>query len=347
MSLNLFEGKVIFRVDYDNDSWLELNGTDVVNTGQWVNVNFARSFNEPYEEEGLLDVNGKRAFGSPNHPIDFTKVPNLLNTEYYIGGVPPGFDAKNIRGLHDHFLGCIREIQIGTEARDPMQSTNYYGVEASCRTGISQVGFPGDGFVELPSHSLRRRANFGFVFRTLKSNALLMLAAYPPSALNELDSKSTIGNYSVYLSDGKINVKIDAGQGALLLTSNLTLNDGDYHVVSVTKVRKRFALRINDELQSLKRLSGTLDVVILPEEKGGLFIGGAPSEFANLAALNPFEGSIKDLVFNNRSVSFDDHIRFDNVEFGREGPDMGMHGMMVMKTEPLRRGFKEGCNRVS
>lgn len=311
MSLKLHEGIVIFRVNYDRDTWLELNSTNAVNKGRWSNVKFIRAFDDDSStEEGALTVNGIRINGSPNRPIDYHNVPNLLNTNYYFGGVPPGFDKKLLPKSNEGFLGCMKEIQIGTETQNPLESINAFGIEAGCKDIVSKAGFNGNGFVELPSYSLRRRASFGFVFRTLQPDGLLLLAAHPPNFLQEYDERSIFGNYSVNLIDGKIHVKIDAGLGAILLTSNITLNDGNYHVVSISKMRRKFELRINDQLQSTKKLNMTIDGVILPENKGGMFLGGAPKamEFINLAPLNPFKGLIKDIVFNNKTVSFARYI---------------------------------------
>lgn len=309
----------------------------------------ARHFNPPFEEDAKLEINSITSFGSPNVPIDANNLPNFIDSDYFIGGVPPGF--KLINTAYNSFLGCIKDIQIDSDARDPLENANQFGVAPSCKEVITKAGFYGDGFVELPSHSLRKRANFGFVFRTQKSNSLILLAAYPARLVENEFFKPPVGNYSVNLIDGKLNVRIDAGQGAIELTSNLTLNDGEYHIVSVSKVGRRFELRVNDELQSVRSFKTPPFVVNLPEEEGGMFVGGATDEFTSLASLEPFEGSIKDLVFNNRSISFENYIAFSNVHFGRDGPDMGtrLDGMMIMKTEPFgggRRG-QEGCRRVS
>lgn len=198
---------------------------------------------------------------------------------------------------------------------------------------------------------MKKRANFGFVFRTLQPDCLLLLSAYTPQSTGDFDSKDVKGNFSVTLVNGRTHVWIDAGKGRVELESNLTLNDGEYHVVSVSKMGRKFELRINDEIQSMKTLSATPALVNMPEEFGGLFLGGAPDfpEFDNLApTLNALKGSIKNIVFNNRTISYDEVLTFKNVHMGGTGPEMG--GTIPMKTEAIRTSFKEtkeGCHRVS
>lgn len=213
--------------------------------------------------------------------------------------------------------------------------------------------FTGNGYVELSSHSLRKRANFGFVFRTLQKDCLLLFSGYPPQTMADYDAKDVRGNFSVSLINGHIHVWVDAGKGRVELESNLTLNDGEFHVVNLNKIGRKFELRINDDLQTVKTLSATPALVNSPEDFGGLFLGGVPEfpEFDNLApTFTGLEGAIKDVVFNNKTISFDQVMSFKNVHMGALGPHMGMGSPMLMKTEAIGQKFKEsteGCQRVS
>lgn len=191
------------------------------------------------------------------------------------------------------------------------------------------------------------------MFRTLQPECLLLLSAYPPQSAADYDTKDVRGNYSIALINGRIHVWVDAGKGRVELDSNLTLNDGEFHTVSVTKSGRKFELRINDQLQATKTLSSTPALVNMPESSGGLFLGGAP-EYQEFDDLSPtsigLEGSIKDVVFNNKTISFDRVIDFKNVHMGGDGPQMGSQGIVVMMTEPIGPKFKEskeGCQRVS
>lgn len=353
VSLSLYEGRIVFRIDYNGESQLEINTTKRFNTGSWVNVQAARAF-ERNTENGILEVNGQKQSGSPTKPITSVSLPDLSEAVYYLGGVQPGFKSGITKapGADHAFLGCMKDVQINAESYNPMDSQKYFGVEPSCKEIINSAGFYGNGYVELPSHSLRKRANLGFVFRTLQPDCLIMLSAYPPQTTSEFDAKDVRGNFSVSLINGKIHLWIDNGKGRVKLESNLTLNDGEYHVINVNKLGRKIELRINDGLQTTKTLSGTPALVNSPEGLGGLFLGGIPDfpEFDDLApTVVGLEGAIKSIVFNNRTISYDQAMSFKNVHMGGSGPTMG--GMMMpMKTEPIGMKFKEtkeGCQRVS
>lgn len=250
----------------------------------------------------------------------------------------------------------MKDIQINGETYDPLESSQYFGVEASCKDVITKAGFYGQGHLELPSHSLRKRANFGFVFRTLRPDCLIMMSANPRTVLADdfADSKDLRSNYSVSLINGHMQVWLDAGRGRIELSSNNSLSDGEFHVVNVIKFGRKFELRVDDQFQMAKSFSQQPFVLNMPEEAGGLYFGGVPdfSDFENLApTFDGFVGSIKDVVFNNRTTSFNSLINFTHVDIGRSGPSMGYNHFndVLMKTEPIGKSFTtppEGCHRV-
>ncbi|XP_059617833.1 laminin subunit alpha lam-3 [Phlebotomus argentipes] len=358
ISLTLHEGRIVFRIDYGGEIKLEINTTKKFNTGEWVNVAAAREFSKGSTENGSLIVDKENHTGSPTAPIGLDSLPHLSNTSYYLGGVPPGFKSGTSKapGADHAFLGCMKDIQINQETYDPLDSSNYFGVEPSCKENIARGGFHGDGYVELPSHTLNRVANFAFVFRTLQPECLLLLGGYPGRVLVDYDEKDLRGNYSVWLQEGHVNLWINAGSGGIHLTSEMMVNDGEYHVVSVTKTKRKLQLRVDDKLQASKHLPNASSIVTLPGEEGGLFLGGVPltQEFDDLPPTEKIGlmGSIQDIVFNNDTVSLGNPVNFEGVELGRTGPSMGLNGHLhevLLKTEPIGKSFTpspEGCHRV-
>lgn len=195
------------------------------------------------------------------------------------------------------------------------------------------------------------------MFRTLQPNCLLMLSAYSPQALADdyFDGKDLRSNYSVALSDGHLLLWMDAGRGRIELVSKNTLNDGEFHVISVAKLGRKVELRVDDETQMSKSFAAQPFVVNMPEDAGGLYFGGAPDfpEYDSLAPkFDGLRGAIKDVVFNNRTISLGNVINFTNVDIGRDGPKMGNRGYyndVLLKTEPIGKSFTaapEGCHRV-
>ncbi|KAL5281190.1 LAMA2 family protein [Megaselia abdita] len=355
VSVTLHEGRVIFRVEYGNESRLEINTTNRYNIGSWVKIETAREFKHKRgTENGVLRVNDDIiSSGSPNLPIKSHMLPDLSDSVYYLGGVPPGFKSGVTKapGADNPFMGCMKDITIDRESFDPLETSSLFGVEAGCKTSVSKAGFVGEGFVEYKSHSLRKRSNVGFVFRTLQSESLLLLSAYPPETREDYDTKDIKGNYSISIVDGFINIVVNSGFDLVKLKSNTTVNDGEYHVINLIKMDRRISLMIDDELHSSKTITGSLQTINMPEDSGGLYIGGAPMQ-TDYSSIVPTTtrliGAIRDIVINNRTVMFTEALNFSHVLIGRDGPSMGLLDV-YMKTEPIGNSFTvapEGCHRV-
>lgn len=101
--------------------------------------------------------------------------------------------------------------------------------------------------------------------------------------------------------NGQVQVRLNAGQGELLLQSNSTFSDGRYHSVTVIKKRKEVELRIDDAYQSTGKLP-TSAAVRAPSANRGLFFGGLPALINNTKMVTtntPLYGSIKDVIVND------------------------------------------------
>ncbi|XP_060666589.1 laminin subunit alpha lam-3 isoform X2 [Drosophila nasuta] len=362
VSVTLSRGRIMFRIDYGDESKLEINTTKKYNTGQWIKMEAAREFSARRStENGMLRVNNDRAIsGAPTLPVKSYMLPDLSKAVYYLGGVPPGFTSGTTKapGADNPFLGCMMDVQVNGETYDPLESSTYFGVEASCKDMITKAGFSGNGYLELPSQSLRKRANTGLVFRTLQPDCLLLLAAYPPEVLADYDAKDIKGNYSMSLIDGQLHVWVNSGRSFVKLSSNSSqLNDGELHVINLIKTGRRLELMVDDEQQDVRTLTGSPSLVSLPQDAGGLYIGGAPPHESYTPLAPTFiklEGAVRDVVFNNRTINFNDALTFANVQIGRNGPVMGsLKGGIydvLLKTEPMiGKSFTaspEGCKRI-
>lgn len=121
---------------------MEINTTKRYNIGQWVNVEAAREFTaRGNTENGHLRVNNDEPIsGSPTTPITSNILPDLSKGNYYIGGLPPGFRAGTPKapGADHGLLGCVKDIQINGETYDPLESSQYFGIESSCKDFINR-----------------------------------------------------------------------------------------------------------------------------------------------------------------------------------------------------------------
>lgn len=99
--------------------------------------------------------------------------------------------------------------------------------------------------------------------------------------------------------EGRVQVRINGGQGEIVLQSNDTFNDGKYHAVVVSKKRKDIELRIDDAYQTSQKLPSS--AAIKAPESGGLYFGGLPSlinDTKMISTNTPLKGAIKDVILN-------------------------------------------------
>lgn len=103
--------------------------------------------------------------------------------------------------------------------------------------------------------------------------------------------------YSISLVDGHVEVRVDAGKGAVTLVSQKLVNSGRFHFISVTKQGRKLELRVDDELQSLSTLPEGATVV----KAKNLYLGGVPPGIQSalyVSDVTPFVGTVKDVLFN-------------------------------------------------
>ncbi|VVC37186.1 Hypothetical protein CINCED_3A012310 [Cinara cedri] len=336
IEIRLHDGKVVFRVSYSGYSLLEISTTSRYNTGSWTKLEATRYFDRKKKlEKGVLKVGGESKEGVPSPPPNQNDIPDLSESEYMIGGITPGF--KSINSLPKSFLGCMSDIQIAQQGYDPMKGISW-GVQPTCSDKpLTVVGFYGNGYIELVSHTLKKKASFGFMFATLQQDVLLMLSITesvnsgvtntsdnPEEINNNIDQENKQNYYSVSLRRGQVDIRINAGRGEVRLASEgFEFGDGKYHSIMVTKNGKKLELRIDDVLHSFSSLPEGSNIVKAPGTAGGLFLGGLPIEInttGKAVSSIPLIGTIKDAIFNDQLLYFDSPIEFEHTAIGQVGP---------------------------
>nr|XP_031843946.1 laminin subunit alpha-1 isoform X2 [Nomia melanderi] len=357
----LREGKVILHVGYGGNVSMEMSSKHKYNTGNWTKVDAFRQYQlRKNIEKCSLSIGGEadKRIGAPTPQPKTEDIPDLAQAKYYIGGVPPSFRAdKLILPRQVSFLGCMSNI-IVQEGYDPM-AEQYYGVEPSCgNKPLKVVGFYGDGYLEHSAYTLRKiHFVVSFSFRTLQEQAVLLLSTFEgqKERINNIRHANEESNkdnyYSVCVMNGQVQVRLNGGKGELVLQSNDTFNDGRYHSVTIIKRRKDVELRIDDAYQTTGRLP-TSAAIKAPEGGGGLFFGGLPVLINNtkmIATNIPLYGAIKDAIFNDEIIRFDEVANFEHALIGRSGPSMGKESPIYTPSASLSRGMStqpEGCQKV-
>ncbi|XP_050482872.1 laminin subunit alpha-1 isoform X2 [Bombus huntii] len=357
----LREGKVILHIGYGGNVSMEMSSNFKYNNGNWTKVDAFRYYQlRKTVEKCSLSVGGEndKRIGAPTPQPKKEDIPDFIQAKYYIGGVPPSFRAeKLILPSQVSFFGCMSNI-IVEEGYDPM-AEQYHGVEPTCANKpLRIVGFYGDGYLQHVSYTLRKiNSTMSFSFRTMQENAVLLLSTFEgqeermPPIRHMNDDSIKKSYYSICIINGQVQVRLNAGRGELTLQSNDTFNDGRYHSVTVIKRRKDIELRIDDAYQSAGKLP-TSAAIKAPEESGGLFFGGLPVLINNtnmISTTTPLYGTIKDAIFNDDIVRFDEAISFEHALIGRSGPSMGKDPPTYTPSASLSRGMStqpEGCQKV-
>ncbi|XP_029679159.1 laminin subunit alpha-1-like [Formica exsecta] len=357
----LREGRVILHVGYGGNVSMEMSSTYKYNTGNWTKVDAFRQYQVRKNiEKCSLSIGGDndKRIGAPTPQPKKEDIPDLAQAKYYIGGLPPSFRAdKLMLPSQVSFLGCMANIVV-QEGYDPM-AEQYYGVEPSCSNKpLRIVGFYGDGYLEHSAFALRKiHSVLSFSFRTMQEAAMLLLSTFEghedrlSDNLNTKEEAKRDSYYSVCILNGQVQVRVNAGKGELVLQSNNTFNDGRYHSITVIKKRKEIELRIDDAYQTAGRLPTSI-AIKAPDSNGGLFFGGLPALINNtkmVATNTPLYGAIKDAIFNDEIVRFDDAVNFDHALIGRPGPSMGKDTPSYAPSASLSRGMStqpEGCQKV-
>ncbi|KMQ97151.1 laminin subunit alpha-1 [Lasius niger] len=357
----LREGRVILHVGYGGNVSMEMSSTYKYNTGNWTKVDAFRQYQVRKNiEKCSLSIGGEndKRIGAPTPQPKKEDIPDLAQAKYYIGGLPPSFRAEKLMlPSQVSFLGCMANIVV-QEGYDPM-AEQYYGVEPSCSNKpLRIVGFYGDGYLEHPSYTLRKiHSVLSFSFRTMQEAAMLLLSTFEgredrlSTNLNTREEAKRDSYYSVCILNGQVQVRLNAGKGELVLQSNNTFNDGKYHSVTVIKKRKEVELRIDDAYQTTGRLPTSI-AIKAPDSNGGLFFGGLPALINNtkmVATNTPLYGAIRNAIFNDEILRFDDAVNFDHALIGRPGPNMGKDTPSYAPSASLSRGMStqpEGCQKV-
>ncbi|XP_035736479.1 laminin subunit alpha-1-like [Vespa mandarinia] len=357
----LREGRVILHIGYGGNVSMEMSSTYKYNNGNWTTVDAFRQYllRKSIEKCSLnVGEENDKKMGAPTPQPKKEDIPDLAKAKYYFGGVPPSFRAENIiLPSQVSFLGCMSNIII-QEGYDPMVE-QYYGIEPTCANKpLRIVGFYGNGYLEHSSYTLRKiSSSMSFSFRTLQEDTLLLLSTfqgqeerlYNPQDINEDITRENY--YSVCVMKGQVEVRLNAGKGELVLRSNNTFNDGRYHTVTIIKRRKEVELRIDDAYQNTGRLPSSA-AIKGPDSNGGLFFGGLPALINNtkmVATKIPLYGAIKDAIFNDEILRFDEVTSFDHALIGRPGPSMGKDLPNYTPSASLSRGMStqpEGCQKV-
>ncbi|KAK8738879.1 hypothetical protein OTU49_003716 [Cherax quadricarinatus] len=137
--------------------------------------------------------------------------------------------------------------------------------------------------------------------------------------------------YSVSLVEGHLDIRLNGGTSSHRIMSSAKYNDGYLHSFFVIKENRKVTLKVDDREVNGTRLDRGSQVVSGPDT-GGLYFGGVPEGIdavTMVGSSRALKGCIRDVIVNNRVVSFSRPVKFKDVYIGRcaDLPPTAMQGM--------------------
>ncbi|KAL7642435.1 UNVERIFIED_CONTAM: hypothetical protein RMT77_006996 [Armadillidium vulgare] len=333
-SIGLKGGRVSFTVQFDHQTQLVLKSEKKLN-----------NMKELIQIQADVQISlrngirmGKLVVGDQNHLATIKNGPdlNLTHQPFYFGGVDPEFDRQEIGKQIElrSMLGCMGSLSVLEIGKNPHTDGQYYGIDNTCsKEPHNGVGFLGQGFLEMPSKVLRKDSNFGFSFKTMESDALLMVSTFVGqdegdlwSSLTPASTTPRIGGfpnppdyYSVSLVEGHLDIRLFAGSEKHRIISQERFNDGKLHSFFAIKQNRKVRLFVDDQNINSTRLDKGSHIFEAPDT-GGLYFGGSPTDIdvkTIVGSSKPLRGCIKDVIINNEILSFNEPVRFENAFIGR------------------------------
>lgn len=146
----------------------------------------------------------------------------------------------------------------------------------------------------MPGIIFNSGSSLGFVFQTIQDNTVLMSAFKDISA----NAAEEADSFITAIISGYLQVRFKNANREIILSSNVTVNEGYHHVLSISKLNNLIELRIDDQLHDKKYDSDVIDICEY------VYFGGVPENLKyllpeDLTAEN-MKGTIKDVLYKNR-----------------------------------------------
>ncbi|KAF9819861.1 hypothetical protein SFRURICE_004215 [Spodoptera frugiperda] len=296
--------RVVFGVEYGG-ARLQITAAGSHCGGRPAHVQATRLFASNKLEKGSLRVNGEETLGSPAPPVQAAAaLPDLQAARYWLGGAPPGHGGA---APAPPLLGCVGAVTVDRAGYDLLDAPTRHGLEPRCgeRTLRSAI-VSGEGYIELPSPSLRRKCEVGVSFSARAQAGVLLYRA--PDAPGG-------GHYlALVLVAGELELVAAAGKAEIRLRTNGTrFDDGRMYTVTIIRSHKQLELWVDDE--QLAR--GALPGGAYPPKPGGLFLAGVRGITHPGIPLESFKGTIADFIVDSELIGLETAVSWHGAQLGR------------------------------
>jgi hypothetical protein len=154
--------------------------------------------------------------------------------------------------------------------------------------------FDGSGYATVPPHSGYQSESFSLqveIKTEITSGLVLFMQADDEDYL------------TIYLKDGKPTLEFDLGDGAVILESPETVNDGNWHTILAERTNQAGKLSIDGTEKVTKNSPGSSTVLSVASI---LYLGGLPTAVEPVSdsiVETPFKGCIQNLSFDGENLT--------------------------------------------
>lgn len=313
MALDLVNGKVRATFDLGSGPESATNSLNVSNDA-WHDVLVERNGKSVrlfvVANDSRQETTAFRLVGSHN-------VFNLnpLRSAIYVAGIPAGVSIQKDINNTQLTSGFVSNVFFGDA---PLGLWNFAegsnmvtaGVEPKAvafgptsDTTSNGMRFDGNSYVILlrdTRFDFKTELYLQFRFKTFAREGLMFLVGN--------DAKSEY--LAVYLSESRIHLSFDLGSGYVIISSreNVGLNDGDWHLVKLSRNAKQGLLQVDDYENEIKETIG-IQTTLETNEK--IYVGGFPGGNHGYGIVIPkvnFEGCIQDVQIDNYQFDLSNNI---------------------------------------
>lgn len=312
LAVEIYGGRILLHIDL-GDGTHDMITEQLVNDGQWYKLTVERigptmklkteKWNEKTKKyDGAITTHGTvRGYRSV---LDLRS----KSSKIYIGGVPPNTKLQQ-QIQTSQLTGSISDVVLG---ETPLGLWNF--VDAR----FNERGIPAP--IELEQNELlfNGRAHAMGMLDPKEFNqttvVTLSFRTYAPEGLMILLG-GVIDYFAIQIRNEKLQCIIDLGSGFRELTAiNDTVNDGQTHVVQVSREQQAVVLKLDGNLIAEMTLIGTQSDLDIGNK---FYIGGYPTKHTYNHVTNvPFEGCIKDVALETRALKFESLTLTTGISYG-------------------------------
>ncbi|KAM9308338.1 laminin subunit alpha-1 [Gastrophryne carolinensis] len=279
-ALQLYNGRLHFLFDMGKGRTQTIHPA-VINDGKWHTIS-----TEYIKRKSTITVDGQ-----DSAPASTPGDSNTLDVEgkLYLGGLPPGYTAKNIGNVTHSIPACISDVSINSKLLNRDGAIAVQGVNKCYVSAQDGTHFDGTGFAALvkEGYKVRSDVNISLDFRTTSTNGVLIGI-----------SSAKVDAIGLEIVSGKVLFHVNNGAGRITATFKPeepnSLCDGKWHQVQANKIKHKIVLTVDGKTvhtESPHVQSTSADT------NNPVYIGGYPADVKQncLTSQTSFRGCMRNV----------------------------------------------------